>query len=67
MVNTETVAHRVNEALDGRSVRWLSEVTGIAYTTLTRRFKDGNFTAAELFKVADALDLEPASLVRDAA
>lgn len=67
MVNTETVAHRVTQALDGRSVRWLSETTGIAYTTLTRRLKDGNFTAVELFRIADVLDLEPAVLVGDAA
>lgn len=67
MVNTETVAQRVTEALDGRSVRWLSEETGIAYTTLNRRFKDGNFTAAEMFQVASVLEINPASLVAVAA
>lgn len=67
MVNTETVAQRVTQALGGRSVLWLSEQTGIAYTTLTRRFKDGNFTAVELFKIAAAVEISPALLVGDAA
>lgn len=67
MVNTETVAQRVTEALDGRSVRWLSEETGIAYTTLNRRFKDGSFTVPELFKIATTVAVSPAHLIGEAA
>lgn len=67
MVNTETVAHRATEALGDRSVLWLSEQTGIPYTTLNRRFKDGTFTVAELFKIAAAIEISPALLIGDAA
>lgn len=59
MVNTETVARRVTEALGDNSVKWLADETLIPYTTLTRRFKDGNFTVAELFQIASALKLSP--------
>lgn len=67
MVTTQQVAQRVTEALGDRPVKWLAEETLIPYTTLTRRLGDGNFTAAELFKVAAVLELEPALLVGDAA
>lgn len=67
MANTEPVARRIEGALDGRSVRWLSEQSGIPYTTLNRRFLDGNFTLVELYKIAGVLDLAPAALVGDAA
>jgi len=67
MDKTETVAQRVTEALDGRSVRWLSEETGIAYTTLNRRFKDGSFTVPELFKIAATVAVSPAHLVGEVA
>lgn len=67
MVNTETVAQRVTEALGDKSVKWLADETLIPYTTLTRRLKDGNFTAVELFKIAATLGLTPASFVQDAA
>ena len=70
MVNstgTEAVAQSVTEALGDRSVNWLASETAIPRTTLIRRLKNGDFTVTELFAVARALDLDPASLVKDAA
>lgn len=67
MVTTQQVAQRVTEALGDRPVKWLAEETLIPYTTLTRRLGDGNFTTAELFKIAAVLELEPAALIGTAA
>lgn len=67
MVTTQQVAQRVTEALGDKPVKWLADQTLIPYTTLQRRLGDGNFTTAELFKIASALDLNPVALVGEAA
>lgn len=51
-----TVARRIEDA--GRSIKSVSDATGIAYTTITRRIaSDGNspFSVRELQLIADAL------------
>ena len=54
------VAGRIERArkIEGRSVAWLSEKTGIAYKTLRRRLYGApeQFTIAELNSIARALD-----------
>lgn len=47
-----------------RSKRWLSEVTGIPYSTLRRKLQGGaDLTVLDLARVARALDVAPASLL----
>ncbi|MFJ2553346.1 helix-turn-helix domain-containing protein [Microbacterium sp. NPDC087591] len=58
----EAIAAHLGRA--GRSRRWLSEHSGIAYSTLRRRMQGrSDFTITELADIALALDLSPAALV----
>lgn len=65
--NAEQVAQRVTTALGDRSVNWLATEAAIPRPTLTRRLKDGDFTASQLLRVARVLGLKPASFFKDAA
>lgn len=57
----------MTEALGDKPVKWLADETLIPYSTLQRRFADGNFTTVELFKIAAALKKSPASFLKAAA
>lgn len=46
-----------------RTKRWLSDRTGIAYSTLDRKLKGHvDFTFTELWSIAEALGVEPSVL-----
>jgi len=45
----------------------VSRKTGISYTTLNRKLESGGFTLDDLERIADALDVEPIALLKDAA
>lgn len=63
MVNaTPSVAELIIEQLDtqSRSVRWLSETTGIPYSTLSRKVRGkADIGANEMVVIADALGVHP--------
>ncbi len=47
-----------------RSRRWLSDTTGIAYSTLRRKLRgDVDLSVTDLARIAAALDVPPASLL----
>jgi transcriptional regulator with XRE-family HTH domain len=47
-----------------RSKRWLSEATGIAYSTLRRKLQgEADLTVLDLARIARALQVPPASLL----
>lgn len=41
-----------------RSIRWLSEQSGISRSSLTRKLATGRFLGYELFGIADALEVD---------
>ncbi len=50
-----------------RTKRWLSERTGIPYSTLSRKMKaQVDFTFTELFAIAEALGVAPSQLTPSA-
>ena len=50
--------HLADASSGRRSVRWLSQRTGIPYSTLQNKLRNapGKFTTDDLFRIADALD-----------
>lgn len=60
------ILSRLSDTSGGRrSLRWLSERSGIAYNTLKRRMKYGRWMADELFAIADAFGCELIDLYRE--
>ncbi|WP_313278949.1 helix-turn-helix domain-containing protein [Timonella senegalensis] len=58
----EWIAQQVLNALDNekRSKRWLSDITGIPYSTLNRKMSAHvEFRFSELLAIAEALHLSP--------
>ena len=64
---TRPIADAVRAALGDRAVKRLADDTGIPRSTLDRRLRDGNFSVAELFKVAHALGVPASTLMPDEA
>ena len=70
MVNNPpgTVAALINAELadSGRSVRWLSETTGIPYTTLTRKLRGlSDIGSNEMVIIATRLEVHPSAITPD--
>lgn len=64
--NSDNITENVEAAIEaaGESRRSLADKSGIAYTTLDRRLKDGlTFTLLEIAKISDALNISPNELV----
>lgn len=62
----EEVARNVSQAIvtKGRTKLHIAEVTGIPYSTLSRKLLGrSEFTFTELALVAEALDVSPSSLI----
>lgn len=63
----ERTAQAVSQAIitSRCSIKDVSEKSGIPYTTLTRRLQgfDPTFTATEIYRIAKALEVRPASLL----
>ncbi|WP_333810751.1 helix-turn-helix domain-containing protein [Timonella senegalensis] len=58
----EWIAQQVQNALDNeqRSKRWLSDTTGIPYSTLNRKMSGHvEFRFSELLSIAEALHISP--------
>ncbi|WP_435298495.1 helix-turn-helix domain-containing protein [Timonella sp. A28] len=59
----EWIARQIQEALSAekRDKKWLSEKTGIPYSTLNRKMAAHvEFRFSELFSIAEALNISPA-------
>ncbi len=57
-----TIVSALGEAR--RSRRWLSDTTGIAYSTLRRKLHgDVDLSVTDLARIAAALDVSPAALL----
>lgn len=68
MVNTtegKNLASRIKTANEGHSLRWLSEQSGIPYSTLKRNIEISpeKFNVGQLLALAIALDLEPGTFL----
>lgn len=51
-------------AAEERTLSWVADKTGIARVTLGRKMKGGaSFTVPEVARIAEALKIEPASLL----
>ncbi len=54
---------RIDDALDGRSWRWLARRTGVPWSTLQWQATKPRFTATNLVRIAQALNLRPSDLL----
>lgn len=63
----ERVAQRVRDALDGRSLRWLSQQSGIPCSTLSWQLKKPRLTLTTILRIAPILGVHSSELIPDPA
>lgn len=61
----EQVAQRVRDALDGRSIRWLSEQSGVPRATLAWQLKKPRLTLTTILRISPILGVQPSELLPD--
>jgi len=55
----------VREALDGRSIRWLSEQSGVPRATLAWQLKKPRLTLTTILRISPSLGVQPSELLPD--